>query len=268
MRWTREYKGIWLKPEAIRKVYRFFETSLLTDFHRRYEVKDLSTELSGALWEHASDEDFFAAYRPGLCNATYKKAFLDYEFMIRVVGKVTFVGVKARNRKEIEAVFETLERIIPQFSFGSSDVIESWYPLVLVGHGPAGPWKDLAFYLLVQQGYGVRVYEISGEEKDDTQQTLEGLDVRSCFGIVLVSNQDLEDQNDGPFLESAMRHLTVLQARLRPSRTLLLAEDGAVAPPEVQGRRSIIYRKGSIKEAFWEILRLLQNELGKWPHVD
>jgi hypothetical protein len=266
MRWTREYRGIWLQPEAIGKAFHFFEDLLLTEFHKRYEVRDLSTDISGAVWEYPSDEDFFAAYHPGLMNATYRKAFLDYEFMVRVMGKTTFVGIKAKNRKQMEAVFETLEALISEYSLSPSGWFLRAEPVVFIGHGESPVWKELAGYLLNQQGYAVKPYGIDAGSEKAVREVLDEPGFSKGFAVILVAESDSVSEGSRGFIDFASRDADFFRVRLGSSRVAVIVEgEMSLLGGATSGIRVFCHARGKTRESFWEVLEMLHREFGKRP---
>jgi hypothetical protein len=262
MRRTKEYRGIWLKPEAIRETYAFFESSFLTENHKRYEVTGLTIEAWGRVREFKTDEAFFAAYRPGLANATYKKVYLDYELLFRVVGKTTYVGVKAHTLTQIESVFQALEGLLPEYVYPESEFMGGPRPTVWLGHGAGVQWEILGDYLMDRHGFIVKAFEIGPERAGGVSEVLSDERSSKVVALLMIEEEDLSGNAGERFLRRVCYEAGLLQGTLGRDRVFFVTEQTDRDLLPIEGIRQFRYRAGHAREIFWDLLIHLQTVSG------
>jgi hypothetical protein len=107
------YHRIIFTPEVIKEAREVLEATLPHE-KRKLRLETLEIELSsGEEWAHDSEEEFFADYRKGFEEATfrkcYEKADMIFHAYLRSYEQFTRVSIEMPSRTDVEKVFNVLE---------------------------------------------------------------------------------------------------------------------------------------------------------------
>lgn len=265
MRHTRIYHDTWFDAEGLKSISRFFETRLIGDFHKRYEVKGFFLDRWGEETEYASEESFLAAYQPGLTHATYRKTFLDYELIIRVAGPDTQVSLKGRTRKELEPVFAFVETLIPERNVYQGDRGPKRGRVYLV-HWQGNHWRLIARYLSERHHWVVR--PVSRRECR-RRNTLEALALRALqekAAVLLVFNGGREGAEAGLSPRKAQYDVEMLLSAFAASRPVVVGEQGTLVQLGRVDVPELIYPSGEPRQVFWRLAQLLRQHFESAPN--
>jgi predicted nucleotide-binding protein len=223
----------------------------------------LRVEDAGASWTFDTLEEFLAAYRRDNAAAYFDHIMKGYRFVLifQAFLSQTDITVQAPTRPEIEAIFNIFEDALPDSLLATSDPpVEK--PVIFIGHGRSGAWRDLKDHLQDKHEYEVSAYEIGSRAGHTIRDILEEmLDESSCAFLVLTGE---DETTDGRLLarQNVIHETGLFQGRLGFSRAIVLLEDGAEEFSNLAGIQQIRFAKSNIKETFGEVLAVLRREFG------
>jgi predicted nucleotide-binding protein len=223
------------------------------------QVKD-----TGATWKFDTVDEFLAAYRPDIAMADFDhimkggyRFILDFDAYL----SCTNISIEAPSRPEIEAIFNIFEDVLPDSLLATIEPpVEK--PVIFIGHGRSGAWRDLKDHLRDKHEYEVSAYEIGSRAGHAIRDILEEmLDESSCAFLVLTGEDEMAD---GRLLarQNVVHETGLFQGRLGFSRAIVLLEDGAEEFSNLEGIQQIRFAKSNIKETFGEVLAVLRREFG------
>jgi len=225
---------------------------------------DIQVEDAGAAWKFDTVDEFLAAYRRGIAGASfYHHIMKGYRFRLYFTALLsqTSISVEAPSRAEIEAIFNIFEDALPD-SLLATSVPPVEKPVIFIGHGRSGAWRDLKDHLQDKHEYEVSAYEIGSRAGHTIRDILEEmLDESSCAFLVLTGEDEMPD---GRLLarQNVIHETGLFQGRLGFSRAIVLLEDGAEEFSNLAGIQQIRFAKSNIKETFGEVLAVLRREFG------
>lgn len=224
---------------------------------------DLQVRDAGATWNFDTVEEFLAAYRPDIAMARFDHIMKGYRFILSFEAFLsqTNITIRAPSRPEIEAIFNVFEEALPDSLLATSDPpIQK--PVIFIGHGQSGAWRDLKDHLQDKHGYEISAYEIGSRAGHTIRDILEEmLDESSCAFLVLTGEDEMPD---GRLLarQNVIHETGLFQGRLGFSRAIVLLEGGAEEFSNLAGIQQIRFAKSNIKETFGEVLAVLRREFG------
>src|ERR1019366_4594470 len=102
----------------------------------------------------------------------------------------TSVSVKAPSRVEIETIFNVFEEQLPESQIPAEEEEVEEPPVVFVGHGGSGLWRDLKDHLQDKHGYDVQAYEIGSRAGHTIRDILEEMLAESSFALLVLTGED------------------------------------------------------------------------------
>ncbi len=260
MRKSKEYEGVRFTPKAIKDIFGFFDRFLLTDYHKRYEVKELTTEMCGIVWEHYSDEALFKGYIPWITSITYKRTFLDYEFMLLTQEKSTFVGVKAHTLMQIQPIFHMTDKMVPEGTITWAEAIPNIRPLIIIGHGKGSSWRAIVDYLYTKHGYAFRAYELGNRLFRGLDKAMEGSVPDNTMAIIVMEKEDSYEDLTSEHKQIILNEFDYLENTLGTSNVLFVLENG-LSRPRLSNKCEVLqFRYGHIKEILLQIAGKIRKE--------
>jgi predicted nucleotide-binding protein len=223
----------------------------------------LKVEDAGATWKFDTVDEFLAAYRRDIASAYFDHIMKGYRFILMFNAFIsqTSLTIEAPSRQEIEAIFNIFEDALPDSLLATSDPpVEK--PVIFIGHGRSGAWRDLKDHLQDKHEYEVSAYEIGSRAGHTIRDILEEmLDESSCAFLVLTGEDEMPD---GRLLarQNVIHETGLFQGHLGFSRAIVLLEDGAEEFSNLAGIQQIRFAKSNIKETFGEVLAVLRREFG------
>jgi len=223
----------------------------------------LEVEAHEARWTFDNVDEFLAAYRPDITGARFYHTMKDYKFDLAFHAflSLTNITIAAPRRPEIEAIFNIFEDALPDSLLltGHTPVEK---PVIFIGHGRSGAWRDLKDHLQDKHDYEVSAYEVGSRAGHTIRDILEEmLDESSCAFLVLTAEDEM---SDGRLLarQNVIHETGLFQGHLGFSRAIVLLEDGAEEFSNLAGIQQIRFAKSNIKETFGEVLAVLRREFG------
>ncbi len=241
------------------------------DATRDIRIMNLSVGDHEATWKFDTLEEFLGAYKPGIDNASlHVSTSNDKSMWLNFQGKVfpgTTVNVRSPSRIEIETIFNIFEENYSSSELPveavEAEVIEP--PVVFIGHGGSGVWRDLKDHLQDKHGYDVRAYEIGSRSGHSIRDILEEMLEESSCALLALTGED--ETRDGKLLarQNVVHETGLFQGRLGFSRAIVLKEEGTEEFSNIAGVQQIRFSKGNIKETFGDVLAVLKREFGNKP---
>jgi predicted nucleotide-binding protein len=221
------------------------------------QVKD-----AGAEWYLDTLDEFLAAYRQDIATAYFDDIITaGCRFILRFDSSGSTIKIKAPSRPEIEAIFNIFEDALPDSLLTTCDPpVEK--PVIFVGHGRSGAWRDLKDHLQDKHEYEVSAYEIGSRAGHTIRDILEEmLEESSCAFLVLTGEDEMPD---GRLLarQNVIHETGLFQGRLGFSRAIVLLEEGTEEFSNLAGIQQIRFARSNIKETFGEVLAVLRREFG------
>jgi len=167
-------------------------------------------------------------------------------------------SVASRDRNDLQ-IFEE------KFAESQLPAEEESYqpPVVFVGHGGSGLWRDLKDHLQDKHGYDVQAYEIGSRAGHTIRDILEEMLEESSFALLVLTGED--ETKDGKLhaRQNVVHETGLFQGKLGFSRAIVLLEDGTEEFSNIAGIQQIRFSKGNIKETFGDVLAVLKREFGR-----
>lgn len=260
---TKNYKAFFTAPVVKAAVKKF--TQLTTKAKVKSELFSLEVGDREASWTFDTLEEFLGAYKQSARQAALHSYVDGDKYRLSLHwdhGSTTRVSVRAPSRVEIETIFNIFEEKFAESQLPAEE--ESYQPpVVFVGHGGSGLWRDLKDHLQDKHGYDVQAYEIGSRAGHTIRDILEEMLEESSFALLVLTGED--ETKDGKLhaRQNVVHETGLFQGRLGFSRAIVLLEDGTEEFSNIAGIQQIRFSKGNIKETFGDVLAVLKREFGR-----
>lgn len=261
MRKSRTYNRVVFKPEVIKNALRKLEAYLTEEGKKSPEVYRTITDQDWMSYD--SDEEFFADYRRGFSRAHYSREYEEYGLDIVVEGEDTTIEVGAKNRPEVEGIFDVFESRVPESKLPDSPQELPSPPVIFIGHGGNLQWRDVKDHLHEKHGYKVEAYEIGARAGHTIRDILDDMLTKSSFAILVMTAEDKDEDGKFRARQNVIHELGLFQGRLGFSRAIVLLEEETEEFSNIHGIQQITFSKGNIKATFGDILATLRREFSK-----
>ena len=139
------------------------------------------------------------------------------------------------------------------------------HPIVFIGHGRDGPWRDLKDHLHEKDDYRVTAYEIGARAGHTIRDVLEDMLSKTSFGVLVLTGEDETSEGDFRARQNVIHEAGLFQGRLGFNRAIILLEEGTEEFSNIEGIEQIRFGKKNIKETFGEVLATLRREFAGDP---
>lgn len=260
MKKHKTYKNVRFKAEVLKEaldVIQGIATRLKKDLP--ISDSDLIVGHDDSTWTYDKLEEFLADYRK---YKDYAYVFLyrkDLGLRTEIRSGECSVSVTAQERSDIETVFNVFEKSVDGCKLPTV-LKQVSKPVVFIGHGRSGTWRDLKDHLRDKHDIQIEAYETGARAGHAIRNILEEMISKSSFAILVLSGED--EQLDGSLRarQNVIHEAGLFQGRLGFSRAILLLEEGVEDFSNVHGIQHIRFAKGNIKETFGEVLATLRRE--------
>lgn len=257
MKKTKGYRAFF-EPETIGEAYQKLKECYPKE---RDYVEIRTVKIEGNEWSHDTDQEFFADYRH-CSSAHYEKRSIKAGIKVRFFMSKTEVSVEAEKRSEIESVFEIFERHLQQ-SLLREEIEPEEKPIIFIGHGRSGQWRDLKDHLHEMHGYQVEAYEVGARAGHAIRDVLEDMLARSTFAVIVMTGEDKDSEGRVHPRDNVIHELGLFQGKLGFNRAIAVVEEGTEVFSNIEGIEQLRFSKGNIKELFGHIVATLQREFGQ-----
>lgn len=222
----------------------------------------LQVEHDDSRWTYDALEEFLADYRKFKAYAHLSNYGNGYDLTVHVFPENTTVAVKAKARAAIESIFDVFERNATACRLPPEPVKAAPKPVLFIGHGRSGAWRDLKDHLHDKHGFQIEAFETGARAGHVVRDILEEMVGKSSFAMLVLTGED--EQADGQLRarQNVIHEAGLFQGRLGFARAILLLEEGVEEFSNVQGVQYIKFGKNNIKETFGEVLATLRREFG------
>lgn len=175
----------------------------------------------------------------------------------------TEVMVTAKDRSMIESMFAVFESNLAESQKVPVPKEEDQVrPIVFVGHGRSGLWRELKDHLQDLHGFTIEAFETGARAGHTVRDVLEDLLSRASFAILVLTAED--ELVDGTLRarQNVIHEAGLFQGRLGFPRAILLLEEGCEEFSNVQGVQQLRFKPGNIREVFGDVLATLRREFG------
>jgi predicted nucleotide-binding protein len=221
-------------------------------------------------WSFDDEHEFFAAYEQGFLFAEYEVAW-RHNIVTRHTFKIyaarqridvhTDVSMGESSRGEIERVLSVFREAADRARVPHPPSPPKPRPIVFIGHGGSGQWRDLKDHLQDQHGYKVVAYETGARAGHTIRDVLDSMMSEATFAVLVMTAEDL--QADGETMrarQNVVHEVGLFQGALGWDRAIVAVEKGAEVFSNLQGIHQLRYSEGNIKEIFGDVLATLKRE--------
>lgn len=223
----------------------------------------LKVEHDDSTWTHDTIDEFMADYRKCQGYAVFSVYGDGFDLSVTCLSRKTAVSVKAPTRLDIEVVFGVFEKYATQSRLPSLPPEPMSGPVVFIGHGRSGAWRDLKDHLQDKHGIAVEAYETGARAGHSIRDVLEDMAEKSTFAVLIMTAEDEQKGGGIRARQNVIHEAGLFQGRLGFPRAILLLEQGVEEFSNVQGVQYVSFSKNNIKETFGEVLATLRREFGR-----
>jgi predicted nucleotide-binding protein len=134
-------------------------------------------------------------------------------------------------------------------------------PHIFIGHGRSPAWRELKDYLRDLLGYtDVDFFEREARAGVHTGRVLDEMLNKANFALLVMTGEDETADDRVRARQNVIHEAGLFQGRLGWNRAIILREDGVEPFSNVDGLNEIRFGKGSIRDAFGEVVATLRRE--------
>jgi Predicted nucleotide-binding protein containing TIR-like domain len=231
----------------------------------KVELRDiqLSLDHDDSSWRYDTVDEFLADFRKYRGYAYFSIYGGSFDLGVSYTDRSATVSMKAPSRVEIETVFEVFEKHADISKLPPAPAVAPALPIVFIGHGRSGTWRDLKDHLHDKHGVRIEAYETGARAGHTIRDILEEMVAKTSFAVLVLTGED--EQADGSLRarQNVIHEAGLFQGRVGFARAILLLEEGVEEFSNVQGVQYIRFSKGNIKETYGEVLATLRREFPK-----
>lgn len=219
---------------------------------------------SGDEWEIDSREEFYDFYRsPDMTDArivisSHNSGHIEFVFSQYMGTEVKF---SHEDRAIVYELFDVFQAGVNDASdsYPQPEEIPTLQPVVFIGHGGSGTWRELKEFLELQK-MTVVTYETERRLGDSVKETLESMLYKCNFAVLLHTAED--EQRDGPMRarQNVVHETGLFQGRLGFPRAIIVREEKCESFSNVHGINESHFGQ-SIREVFGDVLLAVRREL-------
>lgn len=216
---------------------------------------------TGESWKHDNDEEFFADYRRA--EADYAHFYFmgqEHSLSVHMDQYGTKVSVEAPDRPLIELIFEIFETAAPAARLLDPPDPPKTEPVIFIGHGRDGQWRDLKDHLHEKHGLAIQAYEIGARAGHTVRDILDEMLRESSFALLVMTGEDEDKEGKLRVRDNVIHEAGLFQGHLGWSRAIVLLELGAEEFSNIHGIQQIRFARDQIASTFGEVLATLARE--------
>src|SRR5215207_2659209 len=193
MKKRKRYRGIIFSADVIQEALKVALEPLESPKHQ-HSFRRISR--GDEIWNFDSDEEFFSEYRQGFTSTDWDYAAYSetsrksFDFNFSADSASAIVTVEAKERREIERIFDVFERHLDESRIPVPAAPEPPPPTVFIGHGRSQQWRDLKDHLREQHGYTVEAYEVGARAGHAVRDILAEMLESSSFAVLIMTAED------------------------------------------------------------------------------
>jgi|SRR5947207_8784215 len=264
----REYQSALFSAEVIKEAATIFDQQINPEGKLKLELR-MSAVVSGASRSHDNEEEFFADYRKEQTDIVYSRSYGTPSLDVNThpgfsnLQPYTTVRVYAETWPQILAVIDVFESNKQQSLLpATEDEEEPDEPVIFLGHGAAGAWKELRDHLRDKHEFEIEAYEIGARAGHTIRDILETMLEKSSMAFLLMTGEDETVSGELHPRLNVVHEAGLFQGRLGFHRAVIILENGVTEFSNIQGVEQI--RFTNIKEAFGDVVATIRRE---FPNV-
>lgn len=233
-----------------------------------HEISDLMTSFHVSQGprsiRHASMEEWAADYR----HKETDDASIDYDFGYLARLDLRYsrspdrsrVSYTARSRAIIEGVLERFRAYAEANPAPIPEKPQRERPVIFIGHGQAGAWRDLRDHLVDKHEHRVVSYETGSRAGHSIRDILDSMRRESSFALLVMTADD--DVSDGTkrARQNVVHEIGLFQGSLGFDKAIVLLENGVDEFSNLFGVQQIRFDKDRIRETFGDVLATIRRE--------
>lgn len=260
MQKKKSYPHVFFRPEHITDVAQDFR-SRLDDKSREGLSLIMSVYLPGESWVHNDESEFFSDILKDGADYSYRLLSSPYGLIIDGNNRRTRAVVAAPMRKDVEGVFQVIERLAPLAELPVLNDDSGGRPVtVFIGHGQNPQWRDLKDHLHEKHGYAVDAYEIGARAGHAIRDVLEDMLKTSSMALLVMTGEDETAAGELRARQNVIHEIGLFQGRLGFAKAVILMEDGVEEFSNIHGIHQIRFGKGAIRETFGDVVATIRRE--------
>jgi len=260
----KRYNNTKFSQEAIQQAWdkMYFN---LSEKDKKIEFSILQVKLKDERWEYDTEPEFYADYQKDSRFAYFMKRTLYGKYILAIVYDPpwTDISITAPERSIIETIHQVFSNWAPKCSLPEGTEPSDKFPIVFIGHGHSGQWRDLKDHLQDKHGYKIEAYEVGARAGHAIRDILEDMMEKSSIAVLVLTGEDRDEDGNLHARENVIHELGLFQGRLGFPHAIILLEEGTSEFSNIHGVQQIRYSRNNIKETFGEILATLKREFDK-----
>jgi predicted nucleotide-binding protein len=219
---------------------------------------------------HDDEEEFFADYRKFPDGARYVRTYRERNRTIALMRIGSSAGISESDlRVAVKIEAERMSQIMAVFNVFDAYRKESaltvdttpkkeGQPVVFIGHGHSGAWKELRDHLQDKQGFKIEAYEIGARAGHTVRDILQSMLEKASIAFLVMTG---EDETAGGALNprlNVVHEAGLFQGKLGFNRAIILLETGVPEFSNIHGIEEI--RFTNIKEVFGDVVATIRRE--------
>jgi len=226
-------------------------------------------------WRYDSDEEFLSEYNKSNSYAVFSKSFYaehkkdaprqSINLNIRYHLHNTYVTVEGDDRYIILRVKNFIEENIDLYALPKPKempLIEN-KPVVFIGHGGSGDWRDLKDHLTDQHGIEVVAYETGARAGHTIRDILDEMMIKSSFAVLVMTAADEQADGSMSARPNVIHEVGLFQGKLGFNKAIVALEKGTNLFSNLDGIQQLRFSSNNIKEIFGDVLATIKREFNK-----
>ena len=260
---TKKYRNVFFTEDVIRLASDSLRDCISDESD---PMVDFEISRGNETWNYDSEDEFFVDYRVSPPDAAwfrqnYNKIGLRLVYL--ATDRSSTVHIKSTDRRSIEImsrIFDDNEAACRLESPEEEDTTDP--PVVFIGHGNDGQWRQLKDHLHDSHNFDVEAYEVGARAGHDVRDILESMLNNSSFALLVMTAEDcMEDGSMRP-RQNVVHEAGLFQGRLGFGRAIMIVEEGVEDFSNIASIQQIRFSTGNIREVFGDVLATLNREFG------
>ena len=160
---------------------------------------------------------------------------------------------------DLESVYEQLEEY-EELPNNTQQTMNKENKKIFIGHGRSHVWRELKDFIENILKHPTEEFNRVSPAGHSTKERLEKMLEESCMAFLIMTGED--EQTDGSFSarDNVIHEVGLFQGKLGFEKAIILLEKGCEEFSNIEGLGQIRFSKENIKEAFGEVVEVLQRE--------
>ena len=275
MRRVKKYAGLCVDATCMRHIAAAFD-SVFRDLSPSFETSAPMVERGGFGVERGTETWFFETFEE--FSLELDKPYNHAQCSIRTFGTTphvaltlqsymsggqdTSIDTYSSSREILVRLASLLDQAMRDYGVASSASPE---PVVFIGHGRSGIWRDLKEHLVDHHGYHVETFESGVRSGYVASQVLDKMLAVASIAFLVMTAEDEMADGVHRARQNVIHEVGLFQGRLGFTRAIVLKEEGVEDFSNIDGIQQIRFSAGNIRETFGEVVATVKREVGRQP---